>query len=93
MFEKEVIGRSGKTIGKVRDVDFDTESWQVTAIDVDLVADIAKEFGMKKRLHGSEPLSVNVRHVRAVSDRVLLDTSKDELFTLVASSPQLDQTS
>ena len=87
LLEKEVIGSSGMTIGKVMDVDFETTNWQITAIEVELTSDIAKEFGMKKRLRGSEPLAVNVHHVRAVSDRVLLDTSKDELFALVASSP------
>jgi sporulation protein YlmC with PRC-barrel domain len=87
LLDKEVIGSSGMTIGKVVDVDFETKNWQITAIEVDLVGDIAKEFGMKKRFRGSEPLLVSVHHVRAVSDRILLDTNKDELFALVASSP------
>jgi sporulation protein YlmC with PRC-barrel domain len=85
LFGKEVIGKDGTKIGTVEDVMVDTNTWQLTSVDVKLEGSVAQKFNIKKHF-GSTQLPVGVNHIQGVSDRVVLRSAVDELLKLVAFS-------
>lgn len=82
---KEVIGANGFKIGKVRDVDFDEKSWKAISLEVQLEKEVAEEHNLKRQFKKTRVL-INVGHVQAVGDRVILSGSKEDLLKLIATS-------
>ena len=86
VLEKEVIDSKGWKIGKIKDIIFDANDWKVLSIDVELEDNIAEEFKMLKHFRKAH-VTVYVKYVQAISgDRVPLNISKNELFSLVAAA-------
>jgi sporulation protein YlmC with PRC-barrel domain len=85
LINKEVVGRSGTIIGKVKDVIVDTTDWRVTALQIELEGQVAEFLHMKKRI-GSTHHPIGVAYVQAVGDRVVLKADMADLPALVASS-------
>jgi sporulation protein YlmC with PRC-barrel domain len=81
----EVVGSNAWKIGKVKDLVIETKSWQVTAIVVELEKSVAEEFRLKRRLSKTH-IPLNVSYVQAVGDRVILKSSKEEVFQQVAAA-------
>ncbi len=73
-----MIGDEGLRIGEVRDLVVDPGNWQVKALDVELFANVADEFGMKRLLRSTR-VPINVEHVKSVGDHVILKISKAQL--------------
>src|SRR5579872_4543364 len=86
IFGKEVIGSSGFDFGKVTDLQFDEEGWKVLALEVHLQKEVAEEHHLRHRFRKTRVL-IDVDHVQGVGDRVILKGSKEDLLTLIASSP------
>jgi sporulation protein YlmC with PRC-barrel domain len=88
VLEKEVIGAKGWKIGKIKDIIFNESQWSVNAIDIELEGNIAEEFNISKHFRKTR-VPLDVRHIQAISgDSVVLKSSKDELFNIVAASPE-----
>ena len=88
----EVVGSTAWKIGKVKDLVIDTKTWQVTAVVVELEKNVAEEFKLKRRLSKTHiPLSIS--YVQAVGDRVILKSSKEEVFQQVAAEAQASEDS
>lgn len=86
----EIVGANCWKIGKIKDVVVDPKNWQVTALDVELEKSVADEFSFKHRLSKTHvPLSVN--HIQGIGDRVVLKSSKEELFQQVAATAAYEQ--
>jgi sporulation protein YlmC with PRC-barrel domain len=45
---KEVIGKLAHLIGKVTEIEFDTKTWKVTHICVDVNKNVVEDLGLKK---------------------------------------------
>jgi sporulation protein YlmC with PRC-barrel domain len=84
LFNKEVVGKSGTIIGKVKDVIIDPNDWRVIALQIELESQVAEFLHMKKRI-GSVHHPINVSYVQAVGDRVVLKADMADLPALVAS--------
>ena len=84
LFNKEVIGKSGTVIGKVKDIIIDPNEWHVTAIQVELEGNVAEFLHMKKRL-GSTQHPISVNQIQGVGDKVVLKSDVDDLPKLMAS--------
>lgn len=87
---KEVIGSEGDTLGKVSDTQFDEKTWRVLALEVHLEKEVAEEHLLRHRLRKTLVL-VNVEHIQAVGDKVVLKGSKEDLLKLIASSAAMEQ--
>jgi len=61
------------------------KDWKVVAIQVQLEKHVAKEHQLNHRLRKTR-VSINVRHLQSIGDRVILKESKDDLLKLIASS-------
>jgi sporulation protein YlmC with PRC-barrel domain len=85
LFNKEVVGKSGTIIGKVKDVIIDPNDWHVIALQIELESQVAEFLHMKKRI-GSAHHPINVSYVQAVGDRVVLKADVADLPALVTSS-------
>jgi sporulation protein YlmC with PRC-barrel domain len=83
---KEVIGSQGDKLGSVHDIQFDEKGWNVLAIGVRLEKDVADKYNLGHRFRKAEVL-INVKHVQAVGDKVILTGSSTELMQLITSSP------
>jgi sporulation protein YlmC with PRC-barrel domain len=84
LFNKEVIGKNGTVIGKVRDVIIDATDWRVTAIQVELEGNVAELLHMKKRI-GSAHHPISVNQIQGVGDKVVLKADAADLPNLMAS--------
>ncbi len=81
---KQVVGSRGWKIGKVKELVFDENTWQIGALEVELNRTVAQDYQMKKLL-GRSSIAVKVDSVHAVGDQVILAVTKPELRRLVAS--------
>jgi sporulation protein YlmC with PRC-barrel domain len=84
LFNKEVVGKSGTIIGKVKDVIIDPNDWRVIALQIELESQVAEFLHMKKRI-GSVHHPINVTYVQAVGDRVVLKADMADLPALMAA--------
>ena len=84
---KEVIGSQGERLGTVRDVQFDEKGWSVLALGVQLEKDIADRYNLGHRFRKTEVM-IEVKHVQAVGDKVILTGSSKELLQLMTPSAQ-----
>ena len=84
---RQVIGDEGLRIGEVRDTVVDTANWQVKALDVELFANVAEEFGMKRLLRSTR-VPINIEHVKSVGDHVILKVSKTQLKSILLPTGQ-----
>jgi sporulation protein YlmC with PRC-barrel domain len=83
---KEVIGSQGDKLGTVHDIQFDGKGWNVLAIGVRLEKDVADEYNLAHRFRKAEVL-IDVKHIQAVGDRVILTGSRKELLQTVTPLP------
>jgi sporulation protein YlmC with PRC-barrel domain len=83
---KEVVGLSGYDLGKVSDVQLDEKTWRIVALEVHLDKDVAEEHRLRHRFRKTMVL-INVEHVQGIGDRVVLKGSREDLLSLIASSP------
>jgi sporulation protein YlmC with PRC-barrel domain len=77
-----VISEEGGRIGEVKDFVVEPSSWQVKALDVELFANVADEFRMKKLLRSTR-VPIEVEHVKSVGDHVILKVSKAQLKSII----------
>jgi sporulation protein YlmC with PRC-barrel domain len=87
---KEVIGSEGDTLGKVIDTQFDEKTWEVLALEVHLDKEVAEEHQLRHRLRKTLVL-VNIEHIQAVGDKVVLKGTREDLLKLIASSTSMEQ--
>jgi len=84
---KEVIGSQGEKLGSVHDIQFDEKGWSVLALGVQLEKDIADRYNLGHRFRKTE-IMVEVKHIQAVGDKVILTGSSKELMQLMTPSTQ-----
>jgi len=72
---KNVITADACTLGEVDGAHADTETWQITHLDVALTKETAKELGLKKPILGSLTVCLPVAVVKKVGDVVTLNKS------------------
>ncbi len=82
---KEVIGSDGFQLGKIRDTEFDENTWKLNSLEVRLEKDVAEEHHLRHRFRKTRVL-INVDHVQSVGDKVILKGSKEDLLKLIASA-------
>jgi len=82
---REVIDSQGGKLGTVHDVQFDEKGWNVLALGVQLEKDIADRYNLGHRFRKTEVV-IEVKHVQAVGDKVILTGSSKELLQLMTPS-------
>ena len=80
---KEVIGGLAHTIGKVSDIEVDTNTWKVTHICVDVDKNVVEDLGLKKPMIGSIKVGAPVETIGVISDRVILNKTMNELKDII----------
>ena len=71
LFGKEIIDGDVKIVGKVHDVVFDTDTYEVTDI-------VVKENGLSEQFKSSEDL-IPIELVKVIGDKILLKGEDDLL--------------
>ena len=79
---REAIGAEGFKLGKIDDIIFDEKSWSIVAFKIKLEKDVAERHNVRQRFRKSYVM-VNVGHVQAIGDRVLLNSSNEEIMKLI----------
>ena len=82
---REVIDSQGEKLGSIQDIKFDEKGWSILAIGVQLEKDAAERYNLKHRFRKTEVM-VDVKHVQAVGDKVILSGTGKELLQLVTNS-------
>ena len=73
--DKEVVAKDGTVVGRSTNAVIDPKAWRVTALEVDLDSDVAKELDVKKMFKGTNvPLAIE--EIQAVGSKVLLRSDK-----------------
>jgi sporulation protein YlmC with PRC-barrel domain len=75
---KEVIDKGARLIGKVSDIEFDTNTWKITHICVDVNKNVVDDLGLKKPMIGNAKATIPIEIIDATSDRVLLKNESVE---------------
>lgn len=81
---REVIDSQGERLGSVHDIQFDEKGWSILAIGVQLEKEVADKYSLGHRFRKTEVM-IDVKHVQAVGDKVILSGSSKELLQLVTS--------
>lgn len=76
---KEVIASEGEKLGTVHNIKFDEKGWSILALGVQLEKDVANRFDLGHRF-GKAEVMIDVKHVQAVGDKVILSGSSKELL-------------
>jgi sporulation protein YlmC with PRC-barrel domain len=82
---REVIDSQGERLGSIHDIQFDEKGWNVLAIGVQLQKEVADRYNLGHRFRKTEVM-IDVKHVQAVGDKVILSGPSKELLQLVTSS-------
>jgi sporulation protein YlmC with PRC-barrel domain len=82
---KEVIGSQGDRLGVIHDIQFDEKGWNILAIAVQLEKGVAEAYNMGHRFRKTQVL-IDVKHIQAVSDKVILTGSGKDLPQLITPS-------
>lgn len=80
---KKVFAQQGREIGVVHAVDVDTTTFRVRSLEIKLKRELLDELTLKVPLMGSQSVHLDVKHVQAIADAVMLVPSLDELRALV----------
>ena len=73
-----VICAGGFDLGEINGVEMNTDTWQVTHLQVKLSKPASENLGFKKRF-GSSTVCVPISLVSSVGDNILLNKTLDEL--------------
>ncbi len=82
---KTVINDDGFIIGEVVDYYIDVDTWSVTDIQIKIEKAAGKELSLKMPFFGSLLVLVEVEHIKAATDQIMLSLSKDELTAYVTA--------
>jgi sporulation protein YlmC with PRC-barrel domain len=75
---KNVIGAGGSILGEIKGAHVNTQTWQVTQLEVKLSSAASEQLGFKKRFRSST-VCLPVSLVSAVGDVVTVGRTLDEL--------------
>jgi len=78
----KVVTADAKTLGEVEGAHIDTETWQVTALDVILTKKAIKMLGLKKPTFGSLRVCLPIAYVKQFGDVVTLNPKLEEITDL-----------
>ena len=81
---REVIDSQGERLGSVHDIQFDEKGWSILAIGVQLEKEVADRYNLGHRFRKTEVM-IEVKHVQAVGEKVILSGPSKELLQLVTS--------
>lgn len=76
---KEVLSSDGNLVGKLADFTLE-EDWRMEGMEVKIDKDAADELGAEKPLLSSPKMKIALTHVKAVSDKIVLDEPLEELY-------------
>jgi sporulation protein YlmC with PRC-barrel domain len=76
---KEVIGKEARKLGKVWEIELDTKDWKVTDFYLDVDQDAAVDLGLSKSRLGSVKALLPTSMIHAISDRIILNETIDEV--------------
>ncbi len=77
---KNVIGQGGDDLGEIKGAEINTNTWNVTHLQVKLSSKASDSLGFKKRFRSST-VCLPVSLVSAVGDVVTVNKTLDELST------------
>ena len=80
---KKVFAQQGREVGVVHAVNFDTTTFRVRSLEVKLKRELLEELSMKVPLMGSQSVLLDVEHIQAIADAVMLVPTVEELRVLV----------
>ena len=76
---KKVLGNEAQILGKVSDIQFDTNTWNISDICIDLEKNVVETMGLQKPRLGGIKANIPVTEINAISDVVSLRKSAAEL--------------
>jgi sporulation protein YlmC with PRC-barrel domain len=81
-FEKlvglQIISSKAHILGEMRDVEINTENWQITHLFIKLENEAAVKLGVKKRFRSSK-ICIPISLVKAVGELITIDASFEDL--------------
>ncbi len=83
----EISGSNGRDVGKVTDILIDVEGWKSLSLLVKLKKEILQTLDVEGSLLSKTKLAVSIEHVDGISDRVMLDTSAEEMGDIIEKNP------
>ncbi len=87
---KKVLTANGRHIGELVAIEIEMEAWQIQWVDVKLLRDVLDELKVKKPLFGTQTARIAPRHVKSVSDAILLALDMDQTSTLLHATDAND---
>lgn len=80
---RSVIDTRGKSVGRVDDVLFDPDQWEVQSLLVDLDDEVAKDLNIKKGLFKPGQLAISRHRVESVGENILLNVDTHDIADLL----------
>ena len=74
----QIISSKAHILGEVKDIEINTETWQITHLHVKLENEAAVKLGFKKRFRSSK-ICIPISLVKAVGELITIDASFEDL--------------
>jgi sporulation protein YlmC with PRC-barrel domain len=82
----QVVGTGGKVLGQVQDIYLENYSRKIPSLMVSVNGEVMDHLKMKKPFLGKGALTLSMTHVKCIKDFVMLNTDRDALARMMASS-------
>jgi len=81
---RAVIGSDGLAIGDVSNLYFDTETWEVTSIELKFRKEIGRRLGVSGGPFKTPKITLPVKLVQSVSDAIVLTVPTGDLRSVMS---------
>ncbi len=79
---KKVFAQQGREVGVVVGLDVDLDEFKVRSFELKLRRESLEDLNMKVPLMGTQTMHLDVQHISAIGDTILLSISIDQLAVI-----------
>lgn len=79
---KKVFAQQGREVGVVQGLDVSLDDFAVRSVEIKIRRESLEDMGMKVPMMGTKTMHLDVEHISAIGDTVLLSVSIDQLAVI-----------
>jgi len=84
----KVIAQAGREVGVVLGLDVELDGFAIRTVEIKLRREILESLDMKVPLMGTQTIHLDISHVSAIGDTVVLTTTLEQLAAVVGDQEE-----
>jgi sporulation protein YlmC with PRC-barrel domain len=86
-----VIAQAGREVGEVTGLEVDLDDFTIHSVEIKLRREVLEALDLKVPLMGTHTIKVEMTHVSAIGDTVVLGATLEQLATISAKQSKKDE--